>query len=121
MTWSAIFGTDPGPYVLLVLAGMLPTAVWRVAGVLIGQSLDPRSPLLDWVRLVSIAMLAGVVAKLLGTPGGALALVPAWARYGGILAGLVAFMLARRSLLAGVLTGEAVVILGAWWTAGGHG
>lgn len=121
MTFASLFGSGIAPYGLLLLVGVLPTTIWRIAGVLIGRSLDAQSPILEWVRLVSIALLAGVVGKLLGTPGGALAAVPAWGRYGGLAAGLAVFMIARRSLVAGVMAGEAVVILAAWWAGTGSG
>ena len=48
------------------------------------------------------------------TPG-ALADVPDWLRYGAVAAGLAVFMLTRRSIFAGVVCGEVVLVAGKWW------
>ena len=103
------------PYVLMIVVGFLPSEVWRWAGVLIGRSLSPDSPVLEWVRLVATALLSAVVAKLLISPNGALLAVPLWGRFGGVAAGFAGFFLFRRSLIAGVVCGEAVLISAAWW------
>jgi hypothetical protein len=36
-------------------------------------------------------------------------------RYGAAVAGFAAFLLVRRSLLAGVICGELVLVVGKWW------
>ncbi|MCJ9734634.1 AzlD domain-containing protein, partial [Bradyrhizobium sp. PRIMUS42] len=41
--------------------------------------------------------------------------VPDVLRYGAVAAGLVAFLLARRSIFAGVVTGEVFMLAGKWW------
>ncbi|MFN5035231.1 MAG: AzlD domain-containing protein, partial [Bradyrhizobium sp.] len=46
---------------------------------------------------------------------GALASVPDWLRYGAVAAGFVAFTLARKSIFAGVIVGEVVMIAGKYW------
>jgi hypothetical protein len=48
-------------------------------------------------------------------PPGALASVPGFLRYGAVAAGFVAFVLARRSIFAGVACGEIVMLAGQWW------
>lgn len=115
---SAILEGAMAPYVMLILFGFLPSEVWRIAGVLVGRSIPPDSPLLEWVRLVAMALLAAVVAKLLMAPNGALAAAPIWGRFGGVAAGFAGFFVFRRSLIAGVLCGEAVLIAAAWWAVG---
>jgi hypothetical protein len=67
------------------------------------------------VRAVATAILAGVIAQILVQPPGALASVPAFLRYGALLAGFVAFLLTRRSIFGGVLAGEIVMLAGTWW------
>ena len=37
------------------------------------------------------------------------------ARYGAVAAGFCVFMLTRRSIFAGVVGGEAVMLAGKWW------
>jgi hypothetical protein len=36
-------------------------------------------------------------------------------RYGALVAGFIAFVLLRRSILAGVVCGEFVMLAGKWW------
>ena len=82
---------------------------------MLGGGLDEGSELLVWVRAVATAILAGVIAQILVQPPGALASVPALLRYGALVAGFVAFMLTRRSIFAGVVCGEIVMLAGKWW------
>ena len=48
--------------------------------------------------------------------GGDLEAVPLYVRAGSVAIAFVVYLLFRRSMLAGVLAGEAVVILGAYYT-----
>ena len=100
---------------VLLVAGVIPNQIWRMLGLWLGGGLDEGSELLIWVRAVATAILAGVIAQILVQPPGALASVPALLRYGALAAGFVAFMLARRSIFAGVLAGEIVMLAGQWW------
>ncbi len=104
--WSAIL--------VVVLAGFLPTEVWRSLAILAGRRLQEGSEALLWVRAVATALLAAVVARLIFVPTGVLVEVPLWLRLACIAAGLAAFALSRRSVFVGVLVGEAVLIAGAW-------
>jgi len=49
------------------------------------------------------------------TPPGTLASVPDWLRYGAVAAGFAAFIVTRRSIFAGVVCGELVMLAGKWW------
>ena len=71
--------------------------------------------MLVWVRAVATAILAGVIAQILVQPPGALASVPDWLRYGAVAAGVVVFLATKRSIFAGVLCGEIVMVAGKWW------
>ena len=101
------------PYLVLVLVGFLPTEVWRMLGLVAARGIDEESELLIWVRAVAVAVLAGVIAKLVVLPPGALAAVPLAVRLAAIAAGFAAFLLVRRSVLAGVAVGEIVLVVGA--------
>ena len=105
--------SDLLPYLVLVLVGFLPTEVWRMLGLVVARGIDEESELLIWVRAVAVAVLAGVIAKLVVLPPGALAAVPLAVRLAAIAAGFAAFVLVRRSVLAGVVVGETVLTLGA--------
>jgi hypothetical protein len=99
-------------YVLLVLVGFLPNEIWRMLGLVFAHGIDEETELFMWARAVATAVLAGVVAKILLFPPGALAGVPLIVRLGAIACGFAAFLLVRRSVFAGVAAGEVVLILG---------
>ena len=100
---------------ILVIAGFLPNEAWRMAGLWFGSGVDEGSEVLVWVRAVATAILAGVIAQILVQPPGALASVPDWLRYGAVAAGVVMFLATKRSIFAGVLCGEIVMVAGKWW------
>ena len=102
-----------GPYLALVLVGFLPNEVWRVLGLVLVRGLDEDSQVIIWVRAVATAMLAAILAQLILSSSGALASIPVGVRVGAACAGFVAFLIARRSVLVGVLAGEATLALGA--------
>jgi hypothetical protein len=98
---------------VLVIAGFLPNEIWRMLW--LGGGVDEGSELLVWVRAVATAILAGVIAQILVQPPGALASVPDWLRYGAVAAGFLVFRVTRRSIFAGVVSGEVVMLAGKWW------
>ena len=59
-----------------------------------------------------------VIAQLIVTSSGALATIPLSVRIAAVAAGFVAFLAVRRSVLAGVTVGEAVLIGGALFVGG---
>ena len=109
---------DIGPAFALLLVGFLPNEIWRVLAVAMSRGLDENAEILTWVRAVATTLLAGVAAKLL-SPGGALAAVPLAARVGSLGVGLAGFYVLRRSVIAGVLLGEAALVALAWWARAG--
>jgi hypothetical protein len=102
------------PYLVLVLVGVLPNEVFRIAGVLLARRVDEGSEFFIWVRHVATALLAGLIAKLLISPTSALAGVPLGMRVGSVALGVAAFFLFRRSLVLGVICGEAALMAAAW-------
>ena len=102
------------PYLLIIVFGFLPSEIWRVLAVFLSRGMNEQSEILKWVRAVAITLLAGVIAKLLFTPSGALAAVPLAGRVAPILVGVAAFFATRRAIV-GVLSGEAALIAIAWW------
>jgi branched-subunit amino acid transport protein len=101
--------------VVLLIAGVIPNQIWRMLGLWFSGGIDEGSELLVWVRAVATAILAGVIAEILVDPPGALATVPGWLRAAALAAGCVAFLGIRRSIFAGVVCGEIVLIGGKWW------
>jgi hypothetical protein len=105
------FGMEP--HLALILVGFLPSEVWRWLGIVLGRGLDEQSEIILWVRGVATALIAGVVARIVVLPPGALASVPLSVRIAALAMGFLAFVLIRRSAFAGVLVGEAALVLGA--------
>jgi Branched-chain amino acid transport protein (AzlD) len=99
------------PYLALILVGFLPNEVWRWLGLLAARGLDEDSQILVWVRAVATAILAGVIAQLISTSSGVLATIPLPVRITAAVVGFIAFLLVRRSVLAGVLVGELVLLV----------
>jgi len=100
---------------ILFVAGVIPNQIWRMLGLWFGGGIDESSELLVWVRAVATAILAGIIAQIVVQPPGALASVPEWLRYGAVAAGFAVFMLSRKSIFAGVIVGEIVMLSGQYW------
>ena len=100
------------PYALLILVGFLPNEVWRMLGVALARGLDEGSEIIVFARAVATAILTGVVGKLVIFSPGALADVPLWVRLVATAIGLAAFVLSRRSVLAGVVAATAAIMAG---------
>jgi Branched-chain amino acid transport protein (AzlD) len=101
------------PYLVLIFVGFLPNEIWRLLGLVLARRLNEGMEILVWVRAVATAILAGVIGKLIFFPVGTLTGVPLSVRIGAIFVGLLAFVLIRRSVFAGVMVGEAALIGGA--------
>jgi Branched-chain amino acid transport protein (AzlD) len=104
--------TDFWPYIVLILVGFLPNEVWRMLGIIASHGIDEGSELIIWVRAVATAILTGVVGKLVVFAPGALATVPVTVRIGSAALGVVAFLLIRRSVFAGVATATLAIVAG---------
>lgn len=90
-------------WLLLAICG-IATYLWRGPGVLIAARLDPRGEAFAWISCVAYAIIAGLVARMLILPTGALAETTAVERIlGSAVALAVYFRLSNRNLLAGVL------------------
>ena len=100
------------PYLVLILVGYLPNEAWRLLGVVLARGIDEDSEIIVWVRAVATAVLAGVIAKLTLFAPGALALVPLPVRLAAVATGFLAFLAIRRSVFAGVVCGEIVLVAG---------
>lgn len=109
-----IFG-DAYAVALLLLAGFLPNEIWRFIGFVVGRKVREESEVLVWVRAVSAAILAGVIAQILIAPPGALATVPPGVRFGSAVVGFAIYLAFRKSVFAGVIAGELCVLAGKWW------
>jgi Branched-chain amino acid transport protein (AzlD) len=100
------------PYAMLILVGYLPNEVWRVLGIVLAHGLDEDSQVIVFARATATAILTGVVGKLVIFAPGALASVSLTVRIGATALGLVAYALARRSVLAGVVAATRAMMAG---------
>lgn len=100
------------PYAMLILVGFLPNEVWRMLGVVLARGLDEDSQIIVFARATATAILTGVVGKLVIFAPGALASVSMSVRLGAAALGLVAYVLARRSVLAGVVAATLAMMAG---------
>ncbi len=103
---------DLWPYLILVLVGYLPNEIWRVLGLVLARGLNEDSEIVMWSRAVATAILAGVIAKLILFSNGALANIPLTVRVSAAVFGFIVFLVVKRSVFAGVLAGEAALLLG---------
>ncbi|MGO1119389.1 AzlD domain-containing protein [Rhodovibrionaceae bacterium A322] len=98
----------------LMIIGALVTYFWRAIGVALSGRLDVNSPVFEWAACVAYALLAGLIARMIIFPLGALQETPMPDRLGAAFLALVIFFLARKNLLAGVGSGFGLLVLLTW-------
>lgn len=108
------FDTWWWPFLFILLAGVLPNAVWRWAGVLLVGNIDTDSQWLVLVRCIATALVAAVIAQFVFLPSGALATFPLELRLTAALGGFASFLLSGNKLFVGVFVGE-VLLLGGYF------
>ena len=99
-----------GGYLALFLAGYLATEIWRWLGIVLGARLDVAGEPFRWVRAVATALVAGLVARMVIFPAGALANVPMAIRLGAFAGGIALYFGLRRNLGVGVAGGAALLL-----------
>lgn len=103
----------PGETALYILvAGVAATAIWRVAGVFLSSGVSEDGALIAWVKAVSTALVAGLIARIVIFPPGALADVSTPLRLGAFALAVAVYFLARRHMGLGILAGTAALISG---------
>jgi branched-subunit amino acid transport protein len=97
---------------VLILGCAAGTYLWRALGVALAGRLDPRGEVFSWMSCVALAMIAGLVSRILIEPVGVLAETSLTERLAATAIGsVVYFRLTRRNLLAGVLAGCVAIVL----------
>ena len=105
---------DLWPFLILITVGFLPNEIWRALGLVLARGLNEDSEIVMWSRAVATATLAGVIAKLLLFSNGSLAAIPLGVRLGAAAIGFVVFLVAKRSVFAGVAAGEVLLLAGGY-------
>ncbi len=101
-------------WLTLAIAGTAANDVWRMAGVWLSRGVDPVSPIMMWVRDVSTALVAGLIARLLLSPTGELAAIGAGVRFAAFATGVAAFFFSRRNLSFALVCAEAMFFFSNW-------
>jgi len=96
---------------LLIAGAFVVTYMWRGLGVALGGGLNLEGPLFRWVAAVAYAMLAGLIARMIVLPLGALASTPLSERLLAAGLALAVFLLSRRNMLLAVFSGAAALVL----------
>lgn len=111
MTFSA-YDVWWWPYLFILVGGWLATDAFRFLGVYFGGRIAEDSEALVAVRALATALVAAVIGNLVVFPSGALAEAPLWMRVGSVAIGFAAYLVLKRSVLLGILVGEAALLAG---------
>lgn len=87
----------------ILIAGVAANAVWRLAGLALSSGISEEGAVIAWVKAVSTALVAGLVARIVIFPPGALAQISMPVRVGAFILGIAVFYAARRHLGLGIL------------------
>ena len=107
---SSMVASGLGGYLLIIMVGTLMTEPWRWAGVRLSRDLSVDSEIFRWVRAVSTAMVAGLVARLLVFPIGQLDTIPLSVRLAAFAIGISVYLFMGRRLALGVAAGTLFLI-----------
>ena len=99
---------------LAILAGAAATYLWRGLGVALAGRIDPGGVVFRWTGCVAYALLAGLVARMIVLPLGALQETALWVRLAGAGLSLAAFYASGKNILVAAATGVAALALLAW-------
>ena len=102
--------SDIRPWIVLA-AGAAVTYAWRGLGVALSGRIDPESPVVRWVGAVAYALLAGLIARMIVLPLGALQATALTDRVAAAAAALAMFFVTRHNLLLAVGAGAGVLVL----------
>lgn len=101
------------PFLAITLAAVATYAA-RGAGAFLSGKIGTESAVIDWITCVTYALLAGLVVRMIWMPIGALAATPDWMRFVAAGTGLAVFIVARKSVGLGVLSGTLTLIALTW-------
>lgn len=101
------------PYLVITLAALASYAS-RALGAALSGRIDAHSPIIEWITTVTYALMAGLVARMIILPVGALTQTPDWMRLVAAAVCLGAFFLARKNVGIGVLAGSLTLMALTW-------
>ncbi len=101
-------------WLTLAVAGTAANEIWRISGVWLSRGVDPESPVILWVKDISTALVAALIARLLLQPIGPLASISGGVRLIAFATGVAAYFLSRRRLAIGLACAEAAFFAAHW-------
>ncbi|EAU42788.1 hypothetical protein FP2506_08101 [Fulvimarina pelagi HTCC2506] len=101
---------DWWPFAFILLAGALPTYVWRFLGVVSSGKLDETSPVASISRTVATALVSAVIGQLVFYPSGSLAEIPFSIRAGALATAFAVYLVSQYRLWAAILSAELVIL-----------
>lgn len=102
-----------GPIGIITLAALASYAS-RALGTLLSGRIRADSPVIEWITAVTFALMAGLVARMIILPIGALAGTPDWIRLSAAAVCLAVFFVARKNVGLGVLAGSLTLMALIW-------
>ena len=109
MTFQS-FDTWWWPFLYILLAGWIPTSMWRYLGVYFAGGIKEDAEILVLVRALATALVAAVIAKLVLYPEGPLADTPLTLRLICVAIGFSTYLFAGRRIGLGVFVAEIVLV-----------
>ena|SRR5215469_6860646 len=103
-----------GLWLTLAIAGTAANDIWRMAGAWLSRGADPQSSLMLWVKDVSTALVAALIARMLIAPSGELAAIGPAVRFLAFGAGVAAYFLSRKNLAVALICAEAIFFATHW-------
>lgn len=101
------------PVTAIALAAVA-TYASRAMGAFLSGKIGTESAVIEWITCVTYALLAGLVVRMIWMPVGALATTPDWMRFAAAGTGLAVFVIAKKNVGLGVLSGSLVLIALTW-------
>ncbi len=102
------------PTGIITLAALASFAS-RALGAALSGRIAAHSPVIEWITAVTYALMAGLVARMILLPIGALDQTPDWMRLSAAATGLLVFFLTRKNIGLGVLSGSLTLMALAAW------
>ncbi len=103
--FSGLADNGLGVTLVLLLIAFVAHEPWRWMGLWLGRGVSVDSEIFLWVRLVSTALVAGLVIRVIAFPAGALASIALSSRLLALVCGVVVFLISGRNMAVGVLGG----------------
>lgn len=98
----------------IITLSALASYASRALGVALSGRIRVGSPVIEWITAVTYALMAGLVARMIVLPIGALSETPDWIRLGSAFACILVFFATRKNVGLGVLAGTLMLIALTW-------